>query len=147
MANFSICSPAAIQTPSVYGAEILSLSAAWVTNYTDYIPYSFNYNGGTVSLENERFCNITVKYTHPGYHDNITVETWLPETKNWNGRLQATGGGGWAAGRFVLSEFFMGGALGEGLKATASALRASSFALLMSCCSSGSRWGEADAGS
>ncbi|KAL4958871.1 tannase and feruloyl esterase-domain-containing protein [Aspergillus stella-maris] len=107
-----------IGTPAVYGAEIVSLSAAWVTNYTDFIPYSFNYNGGTVELENAKFCNITVKYTHPGYDDNITIETWLPEPANWNGRLQATGGGGWAAGRFVLSEFFMGGALGEGFATT-----------------------------
>ncbi|KAL4746339.1 hypothetical protein BDW72DRAFT_197785 [Aspergillus terricola var. indicus] len=118
MTNFSICSPAAIQTPTVYGAEILSLSAAWVTNYTNYIPYSFNYNGGTVDLENAKFCNITVQYTHSGYEDTITVESWLPEPAVWNGRLQATGGGGWAAGRFVLSEFFMGGALGEGFATT-----------------------------
>lgn len=116
--DFSICSPAVIQTPAVYGAEIISLSAAWVTNYTNYIPESFNYNGGAVELENSKFCNITVKYTHPGYEDNITVETWLPESANWNGRLQATGGGGWAAGRFVLSEFFMGGALGKGFVTT-----------------------------
>ncbi|GLA55566.1 hypothetical protein AnigIFM63604_002355 [Aspergillus niger] len=118
MSTVSICSPAAFQTPVVYGAEILSLSAAWVTNYTDYISSTFNYNGGTVDLENAKFCNITVKYTHPGYEDNITVETWLPEPANWNGRLQATGGGGWAAGRFVLSEFFMGGAIGEGFATT-----------------------------
>lgn len=118
MTNFSLCSPAAIQTPTVFGAEILSLSATWVTNYTSYIPYSFNYNGDTVDLENAKFCNITVQYTHPGYKDTITVETWLPEPAKWNGRLQATGGGGWAAGRFVLPEFFMGGALGEGFATT-----------------------------
>ncbi|CBF78470.1 hypothetical protein AN7394.2 [Aspergillus nidulans FGSC A4] len=38
----------------------------------------FNYNGDTVDLENAKFCNITVQYTHPGYNDTITVEAWLP---------------------------------------------------------------------
>lgn len=97
---------------------MLSLSAAWITNYTADVPHSFNYNGGDVRLDDAKFCNITVTYTHPGYHDNITVETWLPEPGQWNGRLQATGGGGWAAGRFVLSQFFMEGALGEGFATT-----------------------------
>ncbi|OJJ94948.1 hypothetical protein ASPACDRAFT_37114 [Aspergillus aculeatus ATCC 16872] len=111
------CSPSAIQSPSVFGAEILNLSAAWVTNYTRTIPATFNYNHGDVELRNAEFCNITVTYTHPGYDDRITVETWLPR-HGWNGRLQATGGGGWQAGRFVLSQFFMGGAIGEGYAAT-----------------------------
>ncbi|RAH87257.1 feruloyl esterase [Aspergillus japonicus CBS 114.51] len=118
MMNSSICSPTAIQTPSVFGAEILSLSASWVTNYSTYIFADFNYNGGAVSLDNARFCNITVTYTHPGYDDRITVETWLPSPEQWNGRLQATGGGGWAAGRWLLSDTFMGGALGEGYATT-----------------------------
>ncbi|KAL4760968.1 putative feruloyl esterase [Aspergillus foveolatus] len=91
MTNFSLCSLAGIQTPTVFGAEI-SLSATWVTNCTSYIPYSFNYNGDKIDLENAKFWNVTVQYTHPGYKDTITVETWLPEPANWNGRLQATGG-------------------------------------------------------
>ncbi|RAK75217.1 feruloyl esterase [Aspergillus fijiensis CBS 313.89] len=111
------CSPSAIQPPAVYGAEILNLSAAWVTNYTRTAPATSNYNHGDVELRNAEFCNITVTYTHPGYDDRITVETWLPR-HGWNGRLQATGGGGWQAGRFVLSQFFMGGAIGEGYAAT-----------------------------
>ncbi|KAK1147064.1 hypothetical protein N8T08_001803 [Aspergillus melleus] len=118
MNNFTICSPAGIQAPTVPGAEILSLSASWVTNYTSYAPASFNYNGGNVALDNAKFCNVTVSYTHPGYDDHITVETWLPSPDKWNGRLQATGGGGWAPGRFVLSPFFMDGALGEGFATT-----------------------------
>ncbi|PLB52228.1 putative feruloyl esterase [Aspergillus steynii IBT 23096] len=114
--NHNHCSPEAIATPTVFGAEIRSLSASWVQNYTLDVPSTFNYNHGDVSLHNVNFCNITVTYTHPGHDDLITVETWLPQ--QWNQRLQATGGGGWNAGRFVLSEFFMAGAIGEGYAAT-----------------------------
>lgn len=110
------CSSEHIATPVVFGAEILSLNASWVTNYTLNVPATFNYNHGDVDVENANFCNVTVTYTHPGHNDLITVETWLPQ--RWNQRLQATGGGGWNAGRFVLSDFFMPGAIGEGYAAT-----------------------------
>ncbi|KAF4274502.1 hypothetical protein CNMCM8812_005171 [Aspergillus fumigatus] len=110
------CSPSAIPTPAVFGAEILSLEASWVRNFTLDVPGNFNYNHGAQSVQNVDFCNVTVTYSHPGYDDRITVETWLP--RHWNQRLQATGGGGWRAGRFVLSQFFMGGAIGEGYATT-----------------------------
>ncbi|CAI7620554.1 unnamed protein product [Penicillium viridicatum] len=115
-ANTTACSPTVIPPPVVFGAEILSLSAEWVRNYTLDVPSSFNYNHGNVTLQNAQFCNVTVTYTHPGHEDLITVETWLPQ--KWNSRLQATGGGGWSAGRFVLSDFFMPGAIGEGYAAS-----------------------------
>jgi feruloyl esterase len=115
-ANITACSPAAIPPPVVFGADILSLSATWVQNYTLNVPGSFNYNHGDVAVENAEFCNVTVTYTHPGHEDRITVETWLP--RKWNRRLQATGGGGWSPGRFVLSQFFMSGAIGEGYATT-----------------------------
>jgi feruloyl esterase len=114
--NITACTPSAIQPPVVYGANMLSLIATWTSNFTLSVPANFNYNHGDVAVDNAEFCNITVSYTHPGYADRITIETWLP--REWNGRLQATGGGGWQAGRFVLSEFFMAGAIGEGYATT-----------------------------
>lgn len=113
----SACSPPAIPTPTIFGAEILSLSAFPVTNFSSDVPAEFNYNHGDVSVNNASFCNITVTYTHPGQNDRINVAVWLP-LSNWNERLQATGGGGWQAGRFALSPFFMAGAIGEGYATT-----------------------------
>lgn len=111
------CAPSAIAPPTILGAEILSLSASPVTNFSFDVFADFNYNHGEISVTNASFCNITVTYAHPGQNDIINVETWLP-LSNWNERLQATGGGGWQAGRFALSQFFMAGAIGEGYAAT-----------------------------
>ncbi|KAF4463167.1 feruloyl esterase b [Fusarium albosuccineum] len=51
------------------------------------------------------FCHINVTLTHPGANDVVSVSIWLP-FDGWNGRFQATGGGGLSAGYF-------GYALGE----------------------------------
>lgn len=39
-----------------------------------------------------------MSYTHPGKHEYITIEEWLP-LDGWNGRFLAVGGGGWSPGR------------------------------------------------
>jgi len=59
-----------------------------------------------------------VTYTRTGQRSEAHVEAWLPIDPVWNGRVQATGGGGWAAGRYVLSYQNMAGAIGDGYAAT-----------------------------
>lgn len=65
------CSPSAIPTPAVFGAEILSLEASWVRNFTLDVPGNFNYNHGAQSVQNVDFCNVTVTYSHPGYDTEL----------------------------------------------------------------------------
>lgn len=106
------CSPSSFD-PIVFGAQVVSVQANLVTNYSVFVPETARYVDPSVYLQNARFCNVTVEYTHPGQNDNMLVETWLP-VDDWNGRLQATGGGGWAAGRFDGSYSMMQGALADG---------------------------------
>jgi hypothetical protein len=113
----SACAASAIAYPTVFGAEILNLSAHLVLNYSSEVSDQYYFNNPSISVRDIDYCNVTVTYTHPGQNDTINVETWLP-MKNWNGRLQATGGGGWVAGRFFLSYTAMAGALGNGYVAT-----------------------------
>lgn len=113
----SACSAGAVPYPTVFGAEILGLSANLVQNYSTEVSDQYYYNHPSISVKGIDYCNITVTYTHPGQNDTINVETWLP-MKSWNGRLQAVGGGGYVAGRFFLSYTAMAGALAEGYVAT-----------------------------
>ncbi|KAK5134440.1 hypothetical protein LTR08_006487 [Meristemomyces frigidus] len=95
LATSLACCSANHTYPSVFGTEIISLTAVEVRNYSTAVETS-----GAVlaaNLTGLNFCSINVTYTHPGWNDLITVTTWLPLT-GWNGRFQGTGGGGWATG-------------------------------------------------
>ena len=48
------------------------------------------------------FCNVTVTYTHPSFHDQINININLPLT-GWNGRFQGIGGSGYAANAGAVS--------------------------------------------
>jgi hypothetical protein len=50
------------------------------------------------AITNLAFCEVNVTLTHTNATDAVLVQVWLPSPHNWNGRLTATGGVGWAAG-------------------------------------------------
>ncbi|KAH8200964.1 hypothetical protein TruAng_004902 [Truncatella angustata] len=113
----SSCSSGVIPTPFLFGAEIISLAASPILNFTGVAPEKYYYNHPTVVANQVNFCSITVTYTHPGQNDVVNIETWLP-LDTWNGRLQAVGGCGWTLGRFPLSTMAMTGAIGQGYVTT-----------------------------
>lgn len=108
----SLCTLNAFTFPTVFGAEFTAIEASLVENFTRYVSDQDYVNNPEIFVEGVTFCNVTLAYTHPGQHDLITTESWLPIP--WNGRLQAVGGGGWTAGRSILSTSEMSGAIGMG---------------------------------
>lgn len=106
------CVSGTFSTPTLPGAEILTLEAALVTDYAVNATAQDRFTQPAVEADVD-FCNVTVSYTHPGQNDNIIVEAWLP-LDNWNERLQAVGGGGYVAGRTGLSYRNMNGAIADG---------------------------------
>ena len=87
------CTAAAIPYPALFGADIISLSASTVTDFS--IPLIQADSHFTLNVTGLNFCNVTVQYTHPGQNDSINVQLWLP-LEGWNGRFMGTGGGGYA---------------------------------------------------
>lgn len=100
-------------SPSLTGVEVLAVEANLVTNYNASVNGDWRMGSPAVELRNGKFCNVTVTYTHPGQNDEINVEAWLP-TDDWNGRIQAVGGGGWSVGRVPMSYAAMQGSLADG---------------------------------
>ena len=108
------CVPSSFPAPNLIGAEFLAIEAGIVTNYSTPVPKGWRFSQPSIDVQNATFCNVTLTYTHPGQNDTLNVEVWLPLTEDWNGRFQAVGGGGWHAGRFLLSEISMAGAVADG---------------------------------
>ncbi|KAL4736107.1 Tannase/feruloyl esterase [Aspergillus similis] len=107
------CTPTTFSTLALFGGEVLSIDTKFVTNYSFTVPAGWLFSQPSVDVQNASFCKVTVRYTHPGQNDAITAEIWMPP-EAWNGRLQAIGGGGWVAGRYVLAYAGMAGAIYDG---------------------------------
>jgi feruloyl esterase len=105
-----MCSSERIPFPELYGLEIQTLTATDVRNFT--FP-AFPPLTPEPVHHNMNFCNVTVTYTHPGWNDQITVTVLLP-LEGWNGRAQATGGGGFVTGGGPLGDLWMGDGLAAG---------------------------------
>ncbi|KAL3439920.1 Tannase/feruloyl esterase [Aspergillus insuetus] len=67
-----------VRPPTIPGADVVSIS--------------------TAELQRGKVCSVNVTLTHPGVDDEVKVWIWLPAVKDWNGRFQGVGGGGWVAG-------------------------------------------------
>ena len=91
------CNGDAIPKPSIFGAEILTLEAVEVLNFSVSVNQSFVNLAANITGLN--FCNVSITHTHPGWNDSILTQVWLPSS-TWSGRFQGTGGGGWVTGGF-----------------------------------------------
>ena len=107
------CTPSTFSSLQVFGTQILSIETLLVTNFSASVPAAYRFFQPTIQVQNASFCNVTVTYTHPGQDDEVFAQAWLP-IGNWNGRLQAVGGAGWAAGSTPQSFEAMKGAIGDG---------------------------------
>jgi hypothetical protein len=89
----SRCTSRFFDIPQLPGATIIAIEASKVDNFTEFSLSPGSSRSGIYCIQ---FCNVTITYTHPGWNDNIHVQVWLP-FQDWNGRLQALGGGGYSA--------------------------------------------------
>jgi feruloyl esterase len=87
-------------TSGCEGLLRLRLVNARITSATNVAAGEFPAPAGTSAATSRfyatlpSFCHVTATLT-PSNDSNITMEVWLPQ-KNWNGRLEAVGNGGWA---------------------------------------------------
>jgi pimeloyl-ACP methyl ester carboxylesterase len=107
----SRCTAATFKHPDIPGARVISITAEEKHNITTRSVFDDFDTATGIS-----YCDVKLHLTHPGADDDVLVQTWLPLNKDdWNGRYQATGGGGWATGFF---EPFLGPALKAGYAAS-----------------------------
>ncbi|THX35926.1 hypothetical protein D6D10_07098 [Aureobasidium pullulans] len=90
----SPCHHGSFSFPTIPGAELLNISASSVLNYTQMslLPGTEEIKSYTID-----FCNITITYKHTSHNESINVSIWAPKPDDWNRRILALGGGGYAA--------------------------------------------------
>ncbi|VUC30644.1 unnamed protein product [Clonostachys rosea] len=94
----SKCACTALKKPDIPGAEVISINGTQLLNHTvaafpGLLPEP---------VTGLAICAVDVVLTHKGAHDQVLVKVWLP-LKGWNGRFQANGGSGFAAGGLDLT--------------------------------------------
>ncbi|KAF2870024.1 tannase and feruloyl esterase-domain-containing protein [Massariosphaeria phaeospora] len=105
------CHESAFTPPHVPGAKIISISASSRHNVSTVSP-----GGIFPPLEDGDLCEVNITLNHPGTDDSVLVTVWLPSThEQWNGRFQATGGGGFSVGLF---DVILGPAIKDGYSAS-----------------------------
>lgn len=80
-----------ISDVEVPGAEVLSITG--ITRYN----VSLDESVINPAVSGLNICDVRLVITHPEANDTVTIEIWLP-ISGWNGRFQATGGGGFSVG-------------------------------------------------
>ncbi|KAJ9610572.1 hypothetical protein H2200_005349 [Cladophialophora chaetospira] len=106
-----IATPCAnLVAPVIPEAEVLSFVAAERHNFS--FPEFPIFQAPAVN--DIGFCNVTLSLRHTDADDTVYVNVWLP-LKDWNGRYQATGGGGLAAG---FGDPILAGQVGNGYAAS-----------------------------
>ncbi|RKL11848.1 hypothetical protein BFJ71_g328 [Fusarium oxysporum] len=110
----SRCVASTFATPTLFGAEFLSIEANVVPDYSFDVPRGWTYSQPALNVQNVTFCNVTVTYKHTGQNDTLHAEAWLPSENNYNGRLQSLGGSGWTPGRYILTYAGMINAVANG---------------------------------
>lgn len=89
------CNAQAIPFPQLPNLRFLDIQAIPITNFS--LSTSPIQVWTKTEFAGVNFCNVTIRYTHPGQDDNVTVVMQLPKASAWNGRLAAAGGSGWSA--------------------------------------------------
>ncbi|KAF2104975.1 tannase and feruloyl esterase [Rhizodiscina lignyota] len=111
------CSADAIRWPTLHGAEITSLQASLVQDFAIRELSPIQDTHANVYTGPLNFCNVTVTHTHPGQHDRVSTQIWLPLSPEWNERMKAVGGGGWIAGMHPGLDMSMANAISTGYAA------------------------------
>ena len=88
-----------LTAPTISGVEVVSIESKYVKDHKlSFEPGSVDDVLGDKNLPGLDFCNVTLFLSHPGSDDNVMVSVWLPADEKWNGRFQASGGGGFTTG-------------------------------------------------
>ncbi|MBD5788304.1 tannase/feruloyl esterase family alpha/beta hydrolase [Cellulosimicrobium terreum] len=95
------CDDITVKAPP--GATVTTVDASRDPGGTFEYPAPLGTTGPPITVADvPAFCDVSITLTHGKPGDTELIELWLPES-GWNGRFQALGGSGYAAGTFGLS--------------------------------------------